>query len=248
MPTKLLIKPVVRGATMAALPLLGLQGLWVRLRTPVLPEAGPPFTGVARQPTGEPTAALVRLLVLGESTAAGVGATSHGAGLAGCTAAALAACLNAPVAWHAHGRSGATAASVRRELLPTVPLQQADIVLIALGVNDTIRRTASAAWYAEMAALVDDVCMCLCPTQIILAGVPPMARFPALPSPLRQFLGDRSVRLDGELARLAATAPDVRHCPTPLPEPRHFAADRFHPGPEGYAAWGEVVARCLGGD
>jgi lysophospholipase L1-like esterase len=233
MPTKLLIKPVVRGATVAALPLMGVQGLWVRLRTPVLPEAGPPFTGVARQPTGEPTAA-------------GVGATCHGAGLAGCTAAALAAHLDAPVAWHAHGRSGATVASVRRELLPTVPLQHAEIVLIALGVNDTIRRTPPAAWYGEMAALVDDVRVRLRPAQIILAGVPPMARFPALPSPLRQFLGARSVRLDGELARLAATTPAVRHCPTPLPEPHHFASDRFHPGPEGYAAWGEVVARCLG--
>ncbi|MCB9160182.1 MAG: SGNH/GDSL hydrolase family protein [Caldilineaceae bacterium] len=238
------MRPVVAAGTLAALPLLGLQGLWVRLRTPVLPEAGPPTTGMAYPPyiTNQAT---LHLLVIGESTAAGVGAPSHAVGLTGCTAAALATRLNRPVAWRALGRSGATAADVRRELLPSLEQPVADVVLVALGVNDTIRRTAPAAWHTEIAALVTDLRRRFPPTTIVLAGVPAMARFPALPSPLRHFLGAHGTRLDRELADLAAATPGVCHCPTPLPDPYHFASDRFHPGPAGYAAWGEIVAACL---
>ena len=243
------MRPVVGAGTMAALPLLGLQGLWVRLRTPVLPEAGPPYTGTI-SPSGPTTQPALHLLVIGESTAAGVGAPSHAAGLTGCTAAALAARWERPVAWRAHGRSGATAADVHHDLLPSLgrphaDAPTADVVLVALGVNDTIRRTSPAAWRNEIAGLVVDLRARFQPTTIVLAGVPAMARFPALPSPLRHFLGAHGTRLDRELADLAAAAPGVCHCPTPLPDPHHFAPDRFHPGPVGYAAWGEIVAACL---
>lgn len=254
-----LIRPVQSAATMALMPLLGLQGLWVRMRTPVLPEAAPPFAGIALAPF--PPASGVKplgLLVLGESTAAGVGATSHHEALTGRTAVALAQRCDRSVLWHALGANGATAARLRQNhaaiLAPftkaqtiVIDEQQVDelMVLIALGVNDSIRMTPPALWRQELAALIDELRAVLGPCRVVLAGVPPMARFPALPVPLRTVLGAHSRRLDRELRILAGRTPDVYHCPTPLPDPAHFARDRFHPGVAGYAAWGDVLAEAI---
>ena len=70
----------VRARTYAAVvafaPLLAAQGWLVRTRTPVLPEAAGPRSGVVGS---GPT---LRFAVIGESTAAGVGVTHQRAGLA----------------------------------------------------------------------------------------------------------------------------------------------------------------------
>jgi lysophospholipase L1-like esterase len=78
---------------------------------------------------------------------------------------------------------------------------------------------------------------------IVLAGVPPMSRFPALPRPLRDVLGARSAILDAAAARLTLL-PSVVHVPMPaaMLDPATFAEDRFHPGPEGYRRWAEQLA------
>jgi len=76
--------------------------------------------------------------------------------------------------------------------------------------------------------------------------VPPMARFPALPRPLRDVLSLRSTALDHAAATLERI-PGVRHLPMDpaLLDPAAFASDRFHPGPAGYARWAGTLARAV---
>jgi lysophospholipase L1-like esterase len=225
-------------ASLALAPLLVLQGRAVRRNTPLLPGAAGPTTGEVAGPT--PT---LRLLVAGESTVAGVGAPTHDEALTGQLATALAARLGRAVLWHAAGENGATASVVRRRLVPALPAEPFDAVLIALGVNDTLRLRSPARWAADLTALVDAVRERAGPAPIFLAATPPMGRFPALPQPLRAVLGLRANLLDVTAAELAPRLDAVTHLSTSLPvTPTLFCADGFHPGPEGYRQWGVLLA------
>lgn len=223
-------------------PVLVRQGRRVRRTTPRLPEAAGPRTGDIPG-RGAP----VRLLVLGESTAAGVGAADHGEGLGGQVAGRLAAETGRPVHWRVLGRTGATADSVRQELLGPAEGVAADVAVVALGVNDTLRLRAPGAWTRDLRLLIGQVRARCGAVPVILAGVPPMGVFPALPRPLRGVLGLRATVLDRAAGRLAAEMEGVRHVRVPVPPGAvdgFFASDRFHPSPHGYAQWGAVLGRA----
>jgi lysophospholipase L1-like esterase len=225
-------------------PLLVAQGRRVRATTPRLPEAAGPHTGEI--PGAEPA---IQLLVLGESTAAGVGAADHQQGLAGQVASALARESGRGVRWRVLGRNGATAGSTPGELLAPADGVAADVAIIALGVNDTLRLHAPARWTRDLRALIGAVRERCGALPIVLASVPPMRVFPALPQPLRAVLGLRAAVLDRAAARLAMEMDAVRHVPMPLPPGRaddFFCADRFHPSPHGYALWGAELGRAAG--
>lgn len=231
-------------ASLALAPLLMVQGRAVRRNTPQLPGAAGPVTGVVDGHAGPP----LRLLVIGESTVAGVGAPSHAEAVAGQTAAALADLLGRAVAWRAAGEIGVTAAAVRRRLVPVLPDEPADVVLVALGVNDTLRLRTTARWAADLTALVAVLRERVGPASVFLAAAPPMGRFPALPQPLRAVLGLRAHLLNATTAELAPRLDAVTYLPITLPvTPALFCADGFHPGPEGYRQWGGMLAAGMAG-
>lgn len=222
-------------------PVLVPQGRRVRRTTPRVPEAAGPRAGEVPG-IGAP----VRLLVLGESTAAGVGAADHQEGLAGQMAGALAARTGRPVRWRVLGRNGATAASTRDELLARAKDVAADVAVIALGVNDTLRLHSPARWSRDLTRLIEAVRERCGPIPILLAAVPPMGRFPALPQPLRAVLGLRAAVLDRAAARLAGEMAEVRHVSFALAAGSVddlFCRDQFHPSPLGYARWGAELGR-----
>lgn len=224
-------------------PVLVRQGRRVRRTTPRLPEAGGPRTGEIPG-RGAP----IELLVLGESTAAGVGAADHQEGLAGQVARALAAESGRPVRWRVLGRNGATAATTRDELLLPAEGVGADVAVVALGVNDTLRLRSPGRWTADLRQLIGSVRERCGSIPIILAGVPPMGVFPGLPQPLRGVLGLRATVLDRAAATLAAEMEAVRHVAVPLPASAvddFFCDDRFHPSPHGYAQWGGALGRAV---
>ncbi len=223
-------------------PLLVWQGRRVRATTPRLPEAAGPRTGEAAG-----AGAAVELLVLGESTAAGVGAEDHQRGLAGQVARTLAAETGRRVRWRVLARNGATAAITRDELLAPADAVAADVAVVVLGVNDTLRLHSPGRWTRDLRALIDAVRERCGPIPVMLAAVPPMGVFPGLPQPLRGVLGLRAAVLDRAAARLAAELDSVRHVAVPLPRGAvddFFCADRFHPSPHGYARWGDALGRA----
>lgn len=237
------MRPLLRAAsvlTLALAPVVLLQGRRMRRRIPRLPEAPEPHEGVVAG-TGTP----LHLVVLGESTAAGVGARSHARGLAGWTAAALRAETGREVRWRAVGRSGASARTTAAELVPRLAGGRADMVVVALGVNDVLQLRRSAAWAADVAALTDAVRAAVGPVPVLLSGVPPVGRFPALPNPLRGVLGLRARLLDAALRRVGDSAEGVSYVPLPVLAGGHlFCEDGFHPSEEGYAVWGRALGRA----
>lgn len=235
----------------AAAPVLLPQGRRTRRRIPRLPEAAGPRSGraVPEAPGGAsaPDAAPLSLLVVGESTAVGVGAATQEDALAGHLARALARGSGRDVTWTALGRSGATARAVLRDLLPDVDGTH-DAAVVVLGVNDTLSLTSPQAWRTVVGQVIDALEPHLTTDgRVVLAGLPAVGRFAALPQPMRAILGRHAAALDDALADLARErVPRSLHVRTPiLGSGPMQAVDRFHPSALGYELWGGHLAREL---
>ena len=108
-------------------------------------------------------------------------------------------------------------------------------MVVILGVNDTLGFSSPGRWLAALDALLRSVRRRLVAAAVVLAAVPPMQHFPALPSPLRQVLGLRAYVLDLVAIRWAKERPAVVHVPHPSAErseiPRSSARTAFTPRP-----------------
>lgn len=225
-------------ALVAGLPVLLPQAAWVRWRTPRLPEADGDPHGVL-----DGAGAALRLVVLGESTVAGVGAGRYADGIGACLAARLAARTARAVRWHAVGRSGATARQARAELVPRLAGLEADVLVVVLGVNDVLGLRPCAQWRVDLAALVDAAWAALgAPRPTVISPLPPLGAFACFPQPLRAFLGMRAAAFDAVTHALAAARGLVVAPALPPLGPEVFATDGFHPSARGYAAWADGLA------
>ena len=226
-----------------ALPLLPVAlPLAVRTRRTALrlpPAAGERMGLAGGHLGGEP----LRLLLVGESTAVGVGVESQQEALAGQLALGLSERLVRPVSWRVCGENGIRLAGVLQRLLPQVLAEPADLVLLVLGVNDTTGLSGRRHWQAGLGKLIGD-----CQSggaRVALAGVPPMRHFSALPWLLRQLLGWRAALLDRWACEVAERH-GALHLPTRLTfEPHLLARDGYHPSREGYRLWAEGLVERL---
>jgi lysophospholipase L1-like esterase len=236
-------------------PVMAWQGRRVRQAMPPMTPAEGARFGVAlsnaavAQVTDKDVPVGTAVLLVGESTVAGCGAPTQGQALGGQLGAALAGQLGHAVKWHAVGRIGVTAQRAAGELEPAVRDAAAttpfDVVVIALGGNDTLRRRSTKAYTAALAGVVAMVRRHTGAVPVVLVRVPPVGWFPALPQPLRAMLGLRARLLDHAAARWAARTPSVVHAPAPMDRrtvATLMAADGFHPSPAGYARLAAVLA------
>jgi lysophospholipase L1-like esterase len=229
----MLANPVTR---VLLAPVLLVQGLGVRRRALILPEPEGPRAGVAGQGPE------LRLLIAGDSSAAGVGVPHQDQALAGQLVAALAPRFT--VHWQLHATTGHTTAQTLARLRD-LPVQPFDIAVTALGVNDVTRQRPAARFRTEQAALA-----ALLRTRFGVrghwrSGLPPMHRFPVLPRPLRDVLGAQARAYDRVLA--AGVAPGLYHLPFDEArlDPAMMAEDGFHPGAAIYAAWAQDLAAAI---
>ncbi|WP_299348631.1 SGNH/GDSL hydrolase family protein [uncultured Shimia sp.] len=207
----------------------------MRWRSLQLPEPPGPRAGG----TGEG----LRLLILGDSSAAGVGATSQATALSGQLSEALG--TNGPLTWHLEAETGATTKTSLSKLgqLPQIPF---DIALLVHGVNDTTRFRSKKRFLAQQTKLIEQLKSTHGIRHFILSGLPPMHHFPLLPQPLRWVLGCHAARLDRVLVGLAAMRPDCDHLALNLPyEPRFVAEDGYHPSEAAYAEWAAMLVQTM---
>ena len=185
----------------------------------------------------------MRLLVAGDSAAAGVGAASQDEAFAGRLVAELAA--HRALDWRLVARTGYTTADAHAHLA-ALPEERFDVVVLSLGVNDVTGGIGRARWLARQTALADLLHVRFAPRVILFTELPPMHLFPALPQPLRWYLGARARDFN---AALADRLPRRQGChlvaPDFAPDTAHIASDGFHPGPAAYAAWATRVARDI---
>jgi lysophospholipase L1-like esterase len=217
-------------------PVYALQGRYVRRVTPRLPEAPGPRAGTLG------AGSELRLLLLGDSAAAGVGAPSQNEALCGCLTSELAQSFR--VSWALVARSGATTAGTTRHLAGT-PAARFDVAVVSLGGNDVMGHRCLARWLEDVDELAALLRTRFEVRLLLFSGMPPMHAFPALPQPLRWYLGTRARRFDQALARWASGQPECEHIPLTLSDLQQFASDGMHPGPLGYREWSLVLARRI---
>ena len=189
----------------------------------------------------------LRLLAIGESPLAGVGLESQDQALTARLATGLAKHGARQVNWQCAARSGVTARRSLEELVPLLSPGPVDLVLVGLGVNDSIRLRAPKRWQSDLRNLIQHLRQRHGPVPVILTGVPDMQRFPLLPEPLALMLGLRSRLLDYAAAELAARLDQVHHAPLPLDGAagQLFCEDGFHPNAQGHAQWAEQLGRFV---
>ena len=174
-------------ATLLALPLLPvlyLQSKIVRAKVPILPEAKGP-SGKSNSSTSDE----LDVLIIGESTIAGVGVDTHEEGFAGAFAKALSDQFNTTVNWKVAAKSGFTAKDVRDKIIPTLDKGKADIILIGLGGNDTFTLTHPKKWQRHIKNLISDLREIYPSSPVVFLNMPPIADFPAFPPLMQKILG-----------------------------------------------------------
>jgi lysophospholipase L1-like esterase len=225
-------------ATLALGPILLAQGRHVRRTVPELPEPEGPRSGIAGSGPD------LRLLIVGDSAAAGVGAPSQDEALAGQLAVALAPTFR--LHWKLLAFTGATTADMLDRLCREADARY-DVVVTSLGVNDVTDRHSLATWRRQQETLVDLLATRFGARHILLSGLPPMHRFPALPQPLRWYIGSRARDFDRVLAEVAASRPGCEFLALghEMMDTSAMAGDGFHPGPPIYTRWAHAAAQRI---
>ncbi len=223
-----------------SMPLLLPQALYVRKTATRLPPAGGDTTGVVG--SGESR----RLLGIGDSIIAGVGADASHDALVAQTAVAIATAKSCQVEWQAIGVSGFTTHRIIEKLLPKLPEQSVDDFVISAGVNDVTGLTFRRTYEAGLRQLIAALRRHSPDARIAMSGLPPLHHFPLLPQPLRAVLGLRARQLDAVASHVVTQMPQTTYVPVDFsPEPERFATDGYHPSALGYAEYGQEVADAL---
>ncbi|SEV98666.1 Lysophospholipase L1 [Aliiroseovarius sediminilitoris] len=220
---------------LALAPLLIAQALLVRKTAASLPEPAGPRTGQ----TGDGSS--LRLAIIGDSSAAGVGASHQGEALSGRLTDKLAAHYR--LTWSLHARTGATTRSTLEEWPDD--LGEVDIAIVVLGVNDITRQTPLRRLLKHREQLYARLRQRHHAQRILVTGVPPLDQFPLLPGPLRFVLGQQARRFDTALAQQAETL-GIEYLPFNMSlDPATMAADGFHPGPTAYRHFADTLYRQI---
>jgi lysophospholipase L1-like esterase len=222
---------------LAVSPLLFMQGLYVRKVTPRLPEA----VGARSGEMGDGPA--LRLLILGDSAAAGVGTDVQERALSGQLAGRLAE--NNRLSWQLWAENGRTSGQCLALLERHTP-EAFDTVLISLGVNDVTSGLSLGKWLRQQKQLTELLLGKFSARHVIFTPLPPMHHFPALPQPLRWVLGERAKQFNQALCGFIANQPQCSLLAFELPMQAEFiASDGFHPSATTYALWAQQAANAI---
>ncbi len=223
------------------LPVYLAQGAWLRATVDRLAPAPGPKTGQAPAPPGGSRDAL-RLLVIGESSVAGVGLDSTAEAMPAHLASAMAGRLACRVSWRAAGFNSATAGALTRAVMPNLPAGGYDLVVLALGTNDVKNLVTASRFKRDYGELIYAVTARWPDARVLISGIGPIGNCPAFPWPFRTLIGWRARILRGVQIRLARER-GVDWVAIPFSRQRdQFCADGFHPSDRGSRWWAVTLA------
>lgn len=215
-------------------PVLVGQGLYLRRRALDMPEPAGPREGSTGQGPD------LRVLIVGDSSAAGVGVDSQDQAFSGQLVRHLGVVRR--VHWRLLAKTGATTAST----LASLHLEQPgtyDIAVTSLGVNDVTHAVPLRRWLRDQAALHSLLGQKFGVGRSYISALPPVGQFPLLPQPLRWAVGSQIERFKRHLANLSTADGTFDYVPVPIEfHPDMLASDGFHPSARLYAAWSGIMA------
>jgi lysophospholipase L1-like esterase len=220
-------------------PVLAVQILWVMLRARRLPEARGPRSGHTGQGPD------LRILIFGDSSAAGVGVDHQDQALAGQLPVHLS--TKYTVHWRLVAQSGLTTRAALSGILSQAGNEgRYDVIVLALGVNDATRFVSYRRWWRGTRRLSAALTSGSPAARVYLTPVPPLQDFPAVPMPLAREWGHHAARLTDMAQSNLADIPNAQLVNAPVPlTPELMASDGFHPNAQGYALWAKLLARQI---
>ena len=222
------------------LPIYITIGPWVRARTVrMAPAAGPHRASLPGR--GKP----LRLLVVGDSSVAGVGVSHTSEGLAHRIAENLARQTGRPVTYAMHGNNSAVAGQLRDYVVPHLPAEPFTHIVISVGANDAKNWHSGSRWKHDFGTLLYALRTKYPEATIVWSRLFDFAKLPAVPAPLGLVLNLRRAivcRIADELCieRGAHAAPlmDVTH-------DEGLSRDGFHASALGCRLWGRHLAEFI---
>lgn len=218
-------------------PLFYVQGKYVRRVTPQLTEPDGDREGTSG------AGRKLSLLIVGDSAAAGVGVEQQSQALSGYLVRDLSD--KRSVSWKLLANTGDTSGQLLSSLL-RAPDGDYEFVVVSIGVNDVTSLTSSKTWLDNLDAVVNELVQKFGTRKILFSGLPPMHRFPALPQPLRWWLGLRAQRMNRLLQTFTENHAKCAFVAMPaLTEVEYIASDGFHPSEPAYRLWAAGLADVL---
>lgn len=227
-----------------AFPVYVWQGLGVRRRTPrMLPASGPVRHRIEG---GEPE---IRLLVLGDSSAASVGIESSEQGIAAELARLLSARTGRAVVWRAAGFNSATSGQIRDHVLPNLAPEPWTHIVLSIGTNDAKNFHSAPRFKREFGGLLYALRAKWPEARVIWSPVVEMTRVPALPPMLGKILETRAGVINARGEALCYERGAIPATRLPILDPAAgFSIDGFHASAAGYAAWAEHLLPMVLGE
>lgn len=216
------------------------QGIAVRKRTPRLPP--PRGRPMGRIGTDAPE---IRLLVLGDSSAAGVGAERIEDTLGPQLAMHLHRATGKPVAWRNAGANSAIAAQVRDHVVPHIEERDFTHVVLTVGTNDAKNFVTRAKFKQGFGGLLYAVHARWPEASVYWSPVIDMKDVPALPPLLAYVLELRRQIINAMGHQLCRERYASAVAPLGVEDPAGFAVDGFHANELGYRHWAEHLARVM---
>ncbi len=234
--------------TLPVFPLLLIQALVAKKGVGKLPEAIEPAGNTGGQSPP------LHVLVIGESTVAGVGVKRHEEGITGAIGRRIHELTQRDVHWLSIGGSGYTAKKVANLLTEKIPDLPFEYVAIALGGNETFELNSPLKWKRNLKNLINRIREKLPEATIVIANMPPVGSFTAFPKTLQWYLGglvnlhrkvimdfpasfDKLVYLSEPIDFDAWRQKTGRNVPM-----KEFFSDGVHPSALTYLLWGEQIA------
>ncbi|TXB62624.1 SGNH/GDSL hydrolase family protein [Phaeodactylibacter luteus] len=235
------------------LPVMAWQGKQVKSSVPKL-AAAKGFSGLSPGALGK-----LRLLVLGESTMAGLGVEWHQDGFAGGLAEQVAQIYGQEVHWEVVAKSGYTVREVNDRLLPGLPKGTFELIVIGLGGNDIFEFTPPWQWRAGCRQLIQGLRQHSPEAFIVFIQMPPVRFFPAFPRLIKWYAGLQADRLSTALQRTVKGWQRVFFISEPITlqawsaryglegGTSRFFSDGVHPSALTYRLWAKDTAAFLQG-
>ena len=176
-------------------PFLFLQGQYTRRKVGLLPDAAGEKTGIVGDGEGRGEAPCYRRIDRRRSRSSN---TSTSACRKICRTVKRRRSAS-PVRWHVIGRNGVTAKRTIDELVPMIPDEKFDYILVGLGGNDVMKLSSPRKWRRDMMQLLG-ILRERNPNAVIFITNCPMIKYsPALPHPIKFLLWELSKMHDANI-------------------------------------------------
>lgn len=174
-----------------------------------------------------------KILIIGESTVSGVGASANEFTLAG----HIFRQLGSDFQIFNFGKNGLSASRTLPKLAENLNTIQGKLegVFVLLGANDCFRLTHPKQFNVEMKGLISHLKLNFTPDWIYLADIPPVQSFPAFPKLLQYYLKEQRSFLQKEMIEISLLHKDLLYDGIRIEiDSDFFAADNIHPSDKGY--------------